>query len=70
MNFHTNRIARAARFIAARLDNEEEVILTLPKSWANVGRLDRIIDYMNRYCGKFFVKSSTAWNYIIVRKWS
>lgn len=65
---HEGRIANTARFIAARLEKEPEVFLTLPHDWHNVCRLDRILAYMDRYCGKYFVQSSTAWNYLIVKK--
>ena len=66
--FHDSKIARTARFIAHRLETEPEVFLTLPHDWHNVNRLDRILAYMERYCGDYCVSSSVAWNYLIVKK--
>jgi len=65
---HENRTARAARAVAARIETEGEVFLTIPHEWKNVARLDRIIAYMQRFCGDYCVCSSTAWNYLIVKK--
>lgn len=65
---HETRTARAARVVATRIETEGEVFLTIPHESKNVVRLDRIIAYMRRFCGDYCVYSSTAWNYLIVKK--
>lgn len=52
---HESRIARTARFIAARFENENEVILSIPSDYAD-SRIFRIMIYMNRYCGKYWIE--------------
>lgn len=52
--FHESRIARTAHFIAAKLENENEVRLTVPTDYAD-SRIFRIMCYMNHYIGKYWI---------------
>lgn len=52
---HESRIARAARFIATRLESESEVRLSIPTDYAD-SRIFRIMCYMTRYCGKYWIE--------------
>lgn len=52
--FHESRIARTARFIAARFENENEVILSVPSDYAE-SRISRIINYMTHFIGKYWI---------------
>ena len=54
MTIHEGRIARTARFLAARFENETEIHLTIPSDYAD-SRIFRIMLYMNRYCGKYYI---------------
>lgn len=52
---HESRIASAAQFIATRLESESEVRLSIPTDYAD-SRIFRIMIYMNRYCGKYWIE--------------
>lgn len=52
--FHEGRIASTARFIAYRLESESEVRLSIPTEYAD-SRILRILFYMTRYCGKYWI---------------
>ena len=52
--FHEGRIARTAKFIAHRLEYESEVRLSIPTEYAD-SRIFRILLYMTRYCGKYWI---------------
>ncbi len=54
-SIHEGRIARTAKFIAARLETENEVRLTVP-TWYADSRIFRIMQYMTRYCGKYWIE--------------
>ena len=54
-SIHEGRIARTARFIATRLENEPEVRLTVPSNYAD-SRIWRIMCYMTHYCGKYWIE--------------
>lgn len=63
---HESRIARTARFIASRLENENEVYLTVRTDYAD-SRIFRIMMYMTHFIGKYWIEypgNSTA----IIRK--
>jgi hypothetical protein len=64
---HESRIARAARAIAARLDNQPEVRL-YARTYRAECKLDRIFHYMNRYCGNYWMESWGNNPMVIVRK--
>lgn len=64
--FHNTRLARAARFIAQRLENENEVHLTIPTEYAD-SRIWRIMCYLNKFCGKYWIEYPNN-NTAIVRK--
>lgn len=64
---HESRIARAARAIAARLENQSEVRLTINSDYADA-KVFRIMHYMNRYLGKYWIEHPGG-NVEIVRKW-
>lgn len=51
---HESRIARAARFIAARLENENEVVLSVSSDYAD-SRIFRIMQYMTHFIGKYWI---------------
>lgn len=51
---HESRIARTARFIAAKLEIENEVRLTVPSDYAN-SRIFRIMQYMTHFIGKYWI---------------
>jgi hypothetical protein len=63
--FHENRTARTARYIAARLDSEAQVRLTVPSSYAD-GVIWRIMCYLNRFCGQYWIEYND--NYAFIRK--
>lgn len=54
-SIHEGRIARTAKFIAARLETENEVRLTVP-TWYADSRIFSIMQYMVRYCGKYWIE--------------
>lgn len=62
-----NRIARAARAIAARLDNQPEVRL-YARTYRAECKLDRIFHYMNHYCGRYCMQSWGNNPMVIIRK--
>jgi hypothetical protein len=64
--FHEGRIARTARFIAFRLESESEVRLSIPSEYAD-SRIFRIMTYMTRYCGKYWIEYPGD-NTAIIRK--
>lgn len=51
---HESRIARTAHFIATRLENENEVRLTIPTDYAD-SRIFRIMQYMIHFIGKYWI---------------
>lgn len=51
---HEGRIARTARFLAARLETENEVRLTIPSDYAD-SRIFRIMQYMTHFIGKYWI---------------
>lgn len=66
-NTHETRTARAARAIAARLNNQPEVRL-YARTYRAACKLDRIFHYMNRYCGRYCMQSWGDNPMVIVRK--
>lgn len=52
---HESRIARVARFIASRLENENEVRLTIRTDYAD-SRIFRIMQYMTHFIGKYWIE--------------
>lgn len=63
---HDSRIARTARFLAAKLEIENEIHLTVPTYYAD-SRIFRIMQYMTRYCGKYWIEYPGN-NTAIIRK--
>ena len=68
-SFHEGRIARAARAIAARLENQPEVRLYVRSERAE-DKILRIHHYMNRYIGKYCFEwwAGIDENMIVVQK--
>lgn len=64
---HQSRIARTARFLAARLEKERTVILTVRTAHAD-NKVFRIFHYMNRYCGKYSLGEDIDPRRYILRK--
>ena len=63
---HEGRIARTARFLAARLETENEVRLTIPSDYAD-SRIFRIMQYMTHFIGKSWIMYPGE-NTAIIRK--
>lgn len=66
-SIHENRIARAARAIAARLDHQPEVRLYARTARAE-HKLFLVHHYLNRYCGSYCFSTQQGDPAIIVRK--
>lgn len=64
---HNTRIARAARAIAARLNSQSTVTLTI-SSFEAENKIYRILSYMNRYCGRYMAEFLPAQNRVMVIK--
>ena len=64
---HNTRAARAARAIAARLNSQSTVTLSVPSRNAEC-KIFRIMCYMNRYCGTYTLEYLKDGKHAIVRK--
>ena len=62
---HESRIARVARFLATKLETENEVKLTITSDYAD-SRIFRIVCYMTHFCGRYYVLYDN--NFVFIRK--